>query len=120
MQFLLRLLLLLSLAACCANARADLLIYKLDNTSRGGIVLQGKVTANPGGTVSFIHPKFGTLYFGLKDVEIHRLPTTREQFARMVAKAKDAPAMFDAAVWALKHGLLSEHYDAVDRTLKLD
>jgi hypothetical protein len=115
-----RIALLLLVPATASTARADLLVYRLPGTVGAEIVLQGRVTANPGGTVSFLHPKFGTLYFGLKDVVIHKVPTTREQFDRMLGRAKDAQASFEAAVWALKHGLLREHEEGVKRTLEQD
>ncbi|MEX0714834.1 MAG: DUF1570 domain-containing protein [Pirellulales bacterium] len=115
---------LLAAAAVVARpvpACADFLEYAVGD----GLVfiLQGKATANPGRTVTFKHAKFGNLYFSLYDVKIHPVPTLSQQYERLVAKArlkKDADEMFQAGVWALRHGMLDKHYAAIDKALELD
>ena len=102
------------------GAKSGLLIYKIGRT---GFILQGRIQVNPGATVSFKHPTFGELYFGLKQVDIKYAPTNSEQYNKMFNKAvaaKNADDVFAAGVWALKHGLLPSYYKAVEQTLKLN
>jgi hypothetical protein len=109
------------LAGWTAPARADLLIYRF---GKGRMLLQGKVTINQGRTVSFKHPQFkDELYFALEDIKKVEADTTEEQFGKMLGKArgsKDAEEVFKAGVWALKHGLLDQYYQAIDETLKIN
>ena len=108
------------LLAC--SAPADIVEYKVPRT-RLTVVLQGQTTVNPGRTVSFRHPKFGTLYFGLEDVRIHAAPTTKELAARKLSQAvqqKSASEVMEAARWALYHGLLAQFYAAVDKALEIN
>ena len=54
-------------------------------------------------------------------VEIIEVPTNAELYRKKMAAAKtDAAAAYDAAVWALKRGLLADFHRGVDRTLELD
>src|SRR5688500_12871559 len=76
-----------AVAGAAGSARADLLIYKISGGSRG-VILQGEAKVNPGGTVSFIHPKFGSYYFSLETAEIIDAPTTMQVFRKMLTKAK--------------------------------
>jgi hypothetical protein len=100
--------------ASASEVRGDLLEYRVVS----GMLLQGKVTINPGGTTTLNH-RFGTLYFKTDDIKRYKVPTLTQQFATRLTKAKkDADAMFDAGVWALKHGLLDEFYQAVDAALQ--
>ena len=112
---------ILGMFATASAARADIVYYRLGGSNLV-VVLQGKVTVNPGGTVTFQHPKLGgTMYFNVKDTEIKRVPTTLEQFSKQLGRAgKDADKRFAAAQWALRHGLLKQFYEAVDKTLEAD
>ena len=108
----------LSLAALVSSARADIVYYRLGGSNLV-VVLQGKVTVNSGGTVTFQHPKLGTMYFNIKDTEIKKVPTVQEQFGKQLGRAgNSADKRFQAAQWALRHGLLKQFYEAVDETLK--
>lgn len=102
-------------------ARADFVEYKLAG-GRLRFLLQGKATGLPGGNMSLQHP-MGTLYFDLHDCDIHEVPTLNQQFQKRLRKGlndKSAPAMFQAGVWALKHGMLNEYYEAVEQCLEVD
>ena len=56
--------------------RGDILLYPLPGTN-AAFALQGKVSPNPGGTVTFRHSRFGNLYFDLNNVRYYEVPTTR-------------------------------------------
>ena len=105
----------------CTEVHGDFVMYKIPGT-RVTFALQGKVQVNPGGTVTFTHPALSQqLYFSLKTVEIKRVQTTQQEFNRKVTSAgKDANAVYQAAVWALKKGLLKDFYSGVKKTLELN
>ena len=112
----------LSLAALAilpaSTLRGDIVKYQLPGSGLE-IVLQGSVKTNPGGTRTLTHPKLGTLYFSQDDSTVTSVPTVQEQFARQLGKAgSDANKRFEAAQWALRHGLLNSFYQAVDKTLE--
>jgi len=112
---------LLSLLLSTAAARADFVEYILPGTTLR-VLLQGKATGLQGGNMSLQHP-LGTLYFDLHDCKIHPVPTLNQQYKkRLVAgqNKKDAAAMFQAGVWALKHGMIKEYYEAVEAALEVD
>jgi hypothetical protein len=101
-------------------ARADIVFYRLPGTDME-IVLQGQVSVNAGGSVTFTHPKLGRMYFDIRESEIKRVPTLQQQFAKQLGKAgNDADKRFAAAQWALRHGLLDKFYEAVDKTLEVN
>lgn len=111
-----------ALVAMSPIASADLVIYRFGDMT---IALQGKVTRNPGGTVTLRTPKYGNLIF--KDdpdrIEIIRAKSSLELFNSQFARArgkKDAAMMFEAAQWALGHGLIPQCVKAVEETLQLD
>ncbi len=121
-SFRARLGMVLSVAAIAAlsssQLRGDIVKYRLPKSGRE-LVLQGSVQTNPGGTRTFTHPKLGTLHFNLDDSTIIKVPTLQEQFKRQLGKAGgDADKRYEAAQWALRHGLLSSFYEAVERTLE--
>ncbi|HEV3004418.1 MAG TPA: hypothetical protein VGX78_08140, partial [Pirellulales bacterium] len=101
------------------EVRGDLLEYHLPGSRGGrGILLQGKATINPGGTTTLNH-RFGNLYFRTDDIKRYKVPTLPLQFNTRLGKAKkDADATFEAGVWALKHGMVDEFYQAVDAALQ--
>jgi hypothetical protein len=102
-------------------ARADFVEYTVPGTPLR-ILLQGKATGLQGGNMSLRHP-MGTLYFGLKECKIHEVPTLNQQYQkrlRVALNAKSAPLVFQAGVWALKHGILDDYYDAVEKSLEID
>ncbi|MBC7855023.1 MAG: hypothetical protein IAF94_16450, partial [Pirellulaceae bacterium] len=114
----------LSVAALLAlvegSARGDIVKYRLPRSGRE-LILQGSVQTNPGGTRTFNHPKLGTLHFNLDDSTIIKVPTLQDQYSRQLGKAgSDANKRYEAAQWALRHGLLSSFYQAVDKTLEAD
>ncbi|MBI2477961.1 MAG: DUF1570 domain-containing protein [Planctomycetia bacterium] len=100
------------------TVRADLVLYRIPGLS-SVVALQGTTTVNPGGSVTYKHPEFGTLYFDVEDAKIHRVPTTSATFYRRVRIAgADADKLMDAARWALRNGLLKQHYEAVSKALE--
>jgi hypothetical protein len=112
---------LLVLAACASCASADVIFYRLPTKSGTVVSLQGAVTVNPGGTVTFSHPKFGKIHFDLESTEIRKAATLQSQFNRVLGRAgNDANKRMEAAQWALRHGLLPQFYTAVDKALEAD
>ncbi len=116
--------------ACCAfaavsnvlprAAQADVVFYRVPGISKV-VTLQGATTVNQGGSVTFQHPEFGTLYFDIKDTRIQKVPTTASIFARHMRTAGgDADKLMDTARWALRNGLLKQHYEAVAKALEAD
>lgn len=109
------------LAFAPASAFADVVFYRLPTKSGSTVILQGSATVNPGGTVTFSHHKFGQIHFDLESTEIRKAPTLQSQFNRVLGRAgKDANKRMEAAQWALRHGLLPQFHDAVDKTLEVD
>lgn len=111
---------LLALSPCAA--RADLLLYPLPGTNIA-FVLQGKVTVNPGRTVTFRHPRFGNLYFSLQNIQYYETETTLAIANQRIQKAKldkDVEACLEAGRWALHHGLLPQFYEAASAAWQLD
>ena len=109
-------------AACSVGARADIIFYTVPGAGLT-MTLQGRTSVNPGGTVTFTHPKFGRLYFDLRNVEIHKVDSLDRYFKSKLnraKRAKDTDQLMEAAEWALRHGLLDEYYEAVVETLRLD
>jgi hypothetical protein len=120
--------LLPSLLMCCLSlistrfVAADIIMYRLPRT-RLSVVLQGSVTVNPGGTVSLRHEKFGTLHFDRNECTIHRVPTTFAIVSKKVKQAEirgDAELMMQAALWALRNGMLEKFHEAIGKTLTLN
>ena len=100
---------------------ADVVFYRLPIESGSTVILQGSATVNPGGTVTFSHHKFGQIHFDIESTEIRKAPTLQSQFNRVLGRAgKDANKRMEAAQWALRHGLLPQFHDAVDKTLEAD
>lgn len=96
----------------------DIVYYRLPGTNKE-IILQGAVTPNSGGSMTFQHPKLGKMYFSIKETEFQKVPTLPQQFSKQLGKAGgDAEKRYQAAQWALRHGLLPQFYDAVDKTLE--
>src|SRR6185312_14893760 len=75
-----------------------------------------------GGKVMYSHPEVGeTLIFQPNQVEIKQAPTMTMLFNKMMKQAgKDPEAVMQAAVWALKKGLLGESQHAVEKVISLD
>jgi hypothetical protein len=110
----------LALLAAPLSARADIVLYTLPGTE-AQMVLQGSTTVNPGGTITFTHSKFGKIYFKLGETEIKKVPTLGSQFQKQLGRAgATADARMKAADWALKHGMLPQFYEAVEKALDAD
>ncbi len=112
----------LALVATGPVASADLVIYRFGDLM---IALQGTARRNPGGTVTLRTAKYGNLVF--KDdpdrIEIIKAKTALERFNAQAGRArgkKDAALMFEAAQWALDHGLIEQCVKAVEETLRFD
>jgi hypothetical protein len=104
------------LALTSAEARADIVFYRLPTRSASVVTLEGSATVNPGGTVTFNHHKFGKIHFDLENTEIRKAPTLASQFGRQLGRAgNDADKRMAAAQWALRRGLLPQFYDAVGK-----
>ncbi|MEO8498136.1 MAG: DUF1570 domain-containing protein, partial [Planctomycetota bacterium] len=85
------------------------------------VPLQGATTVNQGGSVTFKHPEFGTLYFDIKDAKIHKVATTSSVFYRRMRQAEgDADKLMETARWALRNGLMKQQYEAVVKALEAD
>jgi hypothetical protein len=109
------------LALLPSAAPADILLYPLPG-SDVVLALQGRVATHPGGTVTFRHPRFGSLYFRLADIRYYQVPTTLTiagQKLQQAVQAGDADACIEAGRWALHHGLLPEFYKAASAAWKL-
>src|SRR5687768_17178615 len=100
-------------------ALADIVFYRLPTKSGSVVTLEGSATVNPGGTVTFLHHKFGKIHFDIENTEIRKAPPLTSQFSRQLGRAgNDADKRMEAAHWALRHGLLPQFYDAVAKTLE--
>ena len=72
------------------------------------ITLEGTTTVNPGGTITFTHPKFGKVHLDIASVEIKKAQPLTAQFARQLGKAGSDPEQrMAAAQWALRKGMMS-------------
>src|SRR4051794_40996694 len=76
-----------ALSATPGLAVGDVVFYRLPTQGGGVVPLEGTTTVNPGGSVTFQHPKFGKVYFDLASVEIKKAPTLTAQFSRMLGRA---------------------------------
>jgi hypothetical protein len=103
------------------SARGDVVFYRLP--TRGGTVvtLEGTTTVNPGGTVTFQHPRYGQVHFDLESVDIRKALSLPAQLARVLGRAGDnAEKRMAAAQWALRSGMLPQFYKAIDKVLEID
>ena len=92
------------------------------HTQKIRFALQGEVTANPGGTVTFRHPHMGRLYFRIRDVRWYEalpLPTIARRRLQKSVKDEDVEACLDAASWALHQGLLPDFYKAASAAWRI-
>ena len=102
-------------------AHADVIFYRLPTQKGSVVTLEGTATVNPGGTVTYSHPRFGRIHFDIASTEIRKAPSIPSQFSRVLGRAgKDATKLMDAAHWALRHGLLPQFYSTIDRVLEAD
>ena len=98
-------------------AQADIVFYTLPGTNLQ-VILQGTAGINPGGAITFTHPKFGTIYFDSKQTDIRKVPTLNSQFGKVLGRAgTDADKCMEAAQWALRRGMLKQFHEAVDKAL---
>ncbi len=114
--------LFLCLLFTAQSAQADIVLYRIPGTN-AAFVLQGTVSTNPGKTITFKHPRYGTLYLGLEDIQKYEVPSTQSIAARKLRKAekeKSADACIEAARWALHQGLLQEFKDAASAAWRID
>ena len=86
-------------SAFAAAVKADVVFYKVPQTDLT-FLLMGKATVNPGGTVTFRHPR-GTLHFGARDCRIVKTGTKNGCIRR---KAKADKAGTVDAHWNLPCG----------------
>ncbi|MFN8854832.1 MAG: DUF1570 domain-containing protein [Planctomycetaceae bacterium] len=86
------------------------------------IVLQGKVNVLSRDTVTYDHPTLKErLYFSKDDVTIYKAKTLRDEYRNTLSRAgKDPDAMMQAAVFALKKGMLKDFYETVEAILKIN
>src|SRR5262245_52728707 len=104
-----------------SSTRADVLFYTLPGKSGLTVTLQGATGVNPGGTVTYTHPKFGKIHFDRESIDIHKVPTVQSQFNKQLNKAgSSADQCMAAAQFALRHGLLMQFHMAVDKALAAD
>ena len=103
------------------SGRADLVLYTVPGTELT-FKLMGKVTVNPGGTISFRHQR-GTLHFSATDCQIVRTKTTQQLYGGQRSKAKragTAQGYLDLALWCVEKGMLKEADLALADAWKLD
>ncbi len=106
----------------CASIRADIVLYRIPGTS-SAFVLQGKVTTNPGGTVTFRHSRYGKVYLALEDVTKFKIPSTNslaKSKIRHAIKSQDAEQCIAAARWCLHNGVIDDFFDAASAAWKID
>jgi hypothetical protein len=109
----------LALLACASSARADVIFYRLPTEKASVVTLEGTATVNPGGTVTYSHPRFGKIHFDIASTEIRKAPSIQSQFSRVLGRAgKDTDKLMEASHWALRHGLLPQFYTTIDRVLE--
>ena len=112
---------LLALAAVGAPARGDVLFYTLPGNSGLTVTLEGATGVNPGGTVTYTHPKFGKIHFDGESIDIRKVPTLQSQFTKLLNKSGNSPDQcLAASQWALRHGMLRQYHLAVDKALAAD
>jgi hypothetical protein len=103
------------------NAQADYAIYQIPGTD-AGLLLEGETNYNPGGTVTFRHPR-GSLYFNARDLQVIKTPTRQTIFRRKSGKIlseKTVDNYIKLAQWALQHGMLKECKSLLSDAWKLD
>jgi hypothetical protein len=108
------------LMTCGGLVRADILSYTIPGT-QATIELSGRVTVNPGGTVSFRHPR-GTLHFNIRDCQIQRSKTTKELYAAertKTAKTNTAEGYLAMARWCIDKGMIEAADQALSDAWKL-
>ncbi len=112
---------LLILVSTAPKAAADIVVYTLPGSPLR-IPLEGKVTVNTGGTVSYRH-KRGTLHFGSRDVQIiktsSKLARYNKQF-QAAQKKGDVDGMLTLAKWCVENGLLEKADNALSKAWKID
>ena len=102
-------------------AAADYAIYTLP----GGeyqLMLEGKVTYNPGGTATLRHPR-GTLHFSAGDLHVIRAPTPATLFGskyRTVRRDGNIEEYLKLAQWSLHNGLLDKCKRLLGEAWKID
>ena len=110
------------LVLACRTADADIVLYRIPGTNVA-FVLQGSVSTNPGKTITFKHPRYGTLYLGLEDVQKFEVPSTKsiaERKRKKAEKDKDIDACIEAARWALHNGLLPDFKEAASAAWRIN
>lgn len=111
----------LSSAFLPSSARADVLFYRLPTDGGEIVTLEGNTTVNPGGTVTYQHPRFGKIHFDLASTEIKKAPSILTQFTRLLGQAANDPEQrMAAAHWALRRGLLRNFYETIEKVLEVD
>ena len=106
----------------CGAAQADIVLYQIPGTNLA-FVLQGSVSVNPGKTITFRHPRYGTLYLALEDIQRFEVPSTQtiaERKRQKAQQSKSVDACLDAARWALHNGLLSEFRESASAAWHVD
>jgi hypothetical protein len=109
------------LASVGTSAYADVVFYKLPTKSRSVVILEGEAVINPGGTVSYTHPRLGKIHFDIDNAQVREAPSVTAQFNRQLNRAgMDANKRMEAAHWALRRGLLPQFWETIDKVLELD
>ncbi len=117
---LLNLFLLLTLGFA-VRAFADVVLYTVPGSSLT-FLLMGKATVNPGGTVSFRHPR-GMLYFGADDCRIIKTKAKLQLYTSEKLKAdkeRTADAYLKLALWCVEKGMLKQADQALAAAYKAD
>ena len=88
---------------------ADVVLYTVPNTPLQ-ITLMGRVTINPGGTLSLRHPR-GTLHFSARDCKVIKTDSKEKQYVKQKLKSNSAGtavSLLDLALWCVEKGMLKQ------------
>lgn len=111
----------LSLVSLSTIARADFVFYQIPGTTLV-MLLEGRVTHNPGGTATLAHPR-GNLFFNSRDLQVVESQSAKQLMGRQlrsISRSKDADEYLRVAKWALRHGMLDRCKDLLGDAWKLD
>ena len=100
---------------------ADVVLYTVPNTPLR-ITLMGKVTINPGGTLSLRHPR-GTLHFAARDCKVIKTDSKEKLYLQQKMKSSksgSAKDKLDLALWCVEKGMLKQADSALSEAWGMD
>lgn len=102
-------------------ARSDVVLYTVPGSTLT-FLLMGNASVNPGGTVSFRHPR-GMLYFDAQDCKIIKTKEKLHLYASEKVRADKqgtADAYLELALWCVEKGMLKQADAALSAAYKAD